>query len=507
MSNSTTFRERSGSDAFPEDLRCSDTASGVALLAFLLRCDARLFPWRDFMSQQQKAKWLDQLPEAFQVYRDGRKIDEVESIVPDLNGMSRGKAMPFNKFSPEVPLFLPVSIFYQTVTGEDVDMDIDNQWAEGDMVLKPDMSTAMAVPWAKTATLQVINDLFDYQGNPIPYAPRNVLKRVIETYRAQGWQPVVAPELEFYLIKPNVDPNEPILPPVGRTGRRGSSRQSYSMAAVDDYGPVIDTIYDYAEDSGLKIDTVIHEDGAGQLEINLSHGDPLLLADQVFYFKRIIREAALEHGMFATFMAKPMRDEPGSAMHIHQSVLDINTGKNIFSDANGEATDLFRWFIGGTQKYLLDVMPFFAPHVNSYKRFESDTNSSAPTNMAWGYDNRATGLRVPNSGSADRRLENRVVGIDCNPYLALAASLVCGYLGMKNQVPPGEPCAGELDEDEASLPTTLDQALAIFDEADEVKDVLGRDFCELYAEIKRQELREFHREITPWERQHLLLSV
>ncbi len=459
------------------------------------------------MSHPQQAEWLADLPEAFQTYRDGRKIDEVESIVPDLNGMSRGKAMPFSKFSPETQLFLPVSIFYQTITGEDVEMDIQNQWAEGDMVLKPDMSTAMAVPWAKTATLQVINDLYDYKGNPITHAPRNVLKRVLARYAEQGWQAVVAPELEFYLIKPNVDPNEPISPPVGRTGRHGSSRQSYSMAAVDDYGPVIDTIYDYAEDSGLTIDTVIHEDGAGQLEINLSHGDPLLLADQVFYFKRIIREAALEHGMFATFMAKPMRDEPGSAMHIHQSVIDVKTGKNIFSDDNGDATDLFSYFIGGTQKYLLDVMPFFAPNVNSYKRFESDTNSSAPTNMAWGHDNRATGLRVPISGAADRRLENRVVGIDCNPYLAIAASLVCGYLGMTKKIAPGAPCEGELDEDEASLPTTLDEALSIFDEAEDVAQVLGQEFCELYSAVKRQELREFHRQITPWERQHLLLSV
>ena len=459
------------------------------------------------MSQPKQADWLEDLSEAFQTYRDGRKIDEVESIVPDLNGMSRGKAMPFTKFSPETQLFLPVSIFYQTITGEDVEMDIKNQWAEGDMVLKPDMSTAMAVPWAKTATLQVINDLYDYNGNPITHAPRNVLKRVLALYSAQGWQPVVAPELEFYLIKPNVDPNEPISPPVGRTGRHGSSRQSYSMAAVDDYGPVIDTIYDYAEDSGLTIDTVIHEDGAGQLEINLSHGDPLLLADQVFYFKRIIREAALEHGMFATFMAKPMRDEPGSAMHIHQSVTDLKTGRNIFSDENGDATDLFSYFIGGTQKHLLEVMPFFAPNVNSYKRFESDTNSSAPTNTAWGYDNRATGLRVPISGAADRRLENRVVGIDCNPYLAIAASLICGYLGMINKIEPQPPCAGELDEDEACLPTTLDEALAIFDEADLVRETIGEEFCELYAAVKRQELREFHRQITPWERQHLLLSV
>ncbi|SHE91956.1 glutamine synthetase [Microbulbifer donghaiensis] len=462
------------------------------------------------MSQSESRSWLDKLPAAFQAYRNGRRLDEVECIVPDLNGMSRGKAMPLKKFSPETPIFLPISIFYQTITGQDVEMDIVNQWAESDMVLVPDMSTAMAVPWAKQATLQIIHDLQDLDGKPIFCAPRNILKHVIGLYEQRGWQPVVAPELEFYLTKPNIDPNEPIQPPVGRNGRSGTALQSYSMSAVDEYGPVIDTIYDYAEAAGLHIDSVIQEDGAGQVEFNLTHGDPLLLADQVFYFKRIIKEAALNNNMFATFMAKPMRDQPGSAMHVHQSVVDIASGQNIFSDAQGNATDLFRYFIGGTQKHLREVMPFIAPNVNSYRRFESEANSSAPTNLAWGYDNRATGLRVPHSGAQDRRLENRVIGVDTNPYLSIAASLVCGYLGMVNQIAPGAPAEGELDDGqraESYIPTTFDESLRIFANAEPVHQALGQDFCRLYAEVKKEELRQFHREISPWEREHLLLNV
>ncbi|MEQ9561212.1 MAG: glutamine synthetase family protein [Woeseiaceae bacterium] len=458
------------------------------------------------MSKKDQA-WLESLPEAFKAYRAGRDVDEVECIVPDLAGMSRGKAMPARKFDPQHETYLPISIFYQTITGKDVEMDIDNQWAEGDLVLKPDMSTAKAVPWAKEPTLQVIHDLYYRDGTPVSLAPRNVLKNVVELYTKQGWRPVVAPELEFYLIKPNHDPNEPIEAPLGRTGRRGTGNQSYSMSAVDDYGLVIDTIYDYAQDAGLTIDTVIQEDGAGQVEINLTHGDPVLLADQVFYFKRIIREAALNHGMFATFMAKPMRDQPGSAMHVHQSVVDIKSGKNIFSDENGNVSEHFFHFIGGSQKYLPQALPLMAPYVNSYRRFETDSNSSAPTNFAWGYDNRATGLRVPNSGPQDRRLENRVVGVDCNPYLAIAVGLACGYLGMMEKIKPGEPAAGELEDDEYSIPTTLDEALTLFEEADAVHQVLGRDFCMVYDEVKREEMRLFHREISPWEREHLLLNV
>lgn len=452
-------------------------------------------------------EWLDQLPEAFQAYRAGRDVDEVECIVPDLAGMSRGKTMPATKFNPEHETYLPVSIFYQTITGEDVEMDIDNQWAEGDLVLKADMATAKAVPWAKEPTVQVIHDLFTRHGTPVSIAPRQVLRQVVERYHSQGWKPVVAPELEFYLIKPNLDPNEPIEAPVGRTGRRGTSNQSYSMSAVDDYGPVIDTIYRFAQEAGLTIDTVIQEDGAGQVEINLTHGDPLLLADQVFYFKRIIREAALNHDMFATFMAKPMRDQPGSAMHVHQSVVDIKTGQNIFSDADGKPSAAFMNFIGGSQRYLPQSMPLMAPYVNSYRRFEADGKSSAPTNLAWGYDNRATGLRVPNSGAADRRLENRVIGVDSNPYLAIAVSLTCGYLGMQNNVACDEPAAGELEDDGHAIPTTQDEALTLFEGADEVHEILGEHFCMVYGEVKREEMRLFHREISPWEREHLLLNV
>jgi glutamine synthetase len=450
--------------------------------------------------------WLEDLPEAFKIYRAGQDVDEVECIVPDLAGMSRGKAMPAHKFDPQYETFLPVSIFYQTITGKDVEMDIDNQWAEGDLVLRPDMSTAKAVPWAKTPTVQVIHDLYTRDGTPVSIAPRQVLKQVVNLYAQNGWKPIVAPEIEFYLIKPNLDPNEPIQAPVGRTGRRGTSNQSYSMSAVDDYGPVIDTIYDFAQDAGLAIDTVIQEDGAGQVEINLTHGDPVLLADQVFYFKRIIREAALNHQMFATFMAKPMRDQPGSAMHVHQSVVDIQTGENVFSDAKGNAHERFMHFIGGCQTYLPQALPLIAPYVNSYRRFEGE-NSSAPTNFGWGYDNRATGLRVPNSAPQNRRLENRVVGVDCNPYLAIAVGLACGYLGMMKKIAPGDPAVGELDDDEYAIPTTLDEALTLFEAADDVHQLLGREFCMIYGEVKREEMRLFHREISPWEREHLLLNV
>lgn len=450
--------------------------------------------------------WIDALPQAFTAFRAGRRLEEVECIIPDIVGMSRGKAMPSYKFRPGETFFLPISLFYQTISGEYVDMDIEGQWLERDVVLRPDMATASAVPWADDATLQVICDLETREGDPLPIAPRNVLKRVLDLYRARGWKPVVAPELEFYLTKPNIDPNEPIEPPLGRTGRKGASRQAYSMVAVDEYGEVIDEIYDFAEAQGLSIDTVIQEGGAGQIEINLLHGDPLQLADQVFYFKRAIREAALKNGVFATFMAKPMRDEPGSAMHIHQSVIDMETGCNIFSNEDGSETEAFYNFIGGSQKYLLSAVPLLAPYVNSYRRFSAE-GMSAPSNLEWASDNRTTGLRIPTSGPAARRVENRVIGIDCNPYLAIAASLACGYLGMVNATAHRPAAEHEVWESEVNLPIGLATALDLFDEGDELRAVLGEEFCKLYGDIKRAEVEEYQREISPWERQHLLLNA
>jgi len=458
------------------------------------------------VSRATTSEWIDALPQAFSDYRNGRRIEEVECIIPDLAGMSRGKSMPLHKFGPQMTFFLPISLFYQTITGDYVDLaEIENQWMEKDIALHPDMGSAAAAPWSDDVTLQVIADLETRDGEPVAVAPRNVLKRVLSLYRDNGWKPVVAPELEFYLVKPNVDPNEPIEPPVGRTGRRGAGRQAYSMVAVDEYGPVIDTIYDYAEAQGLSIDTLIQEGGAGQIEINLLHGDPLDLADQVFYFKRTIREAALKNGTFATFMAKPMRDEPGSAMHLHQSVVELRTGRNIFASDDGAPSEAFLHFIGGSQKYLGSTVPLLAPYVNSYRRFTA--GMSAPVNLEWAADNRTTGLRIPNSAPQARRVENRVIGMDANPYLSIAASLACGLLGLLQKEKPRPEAQGEVYEDGAVLPRNLDEALDAFEADETLRNVLGEEFCQLYSAIKRAELVEFQREISPWERQHLLLNV
>ncbi len=449
--------------------------------------------------------WIEELPESFRDYLDGNKLDEVECIIADMPGIARGKAVPAGKFARQEYFHLPDSVFYQTITGEWGDAAGEDGFIERDMILRPDLATATAAPWTGDWTLQVIHDAYDRKGHPIEYAPRNVLKRVVELYHKQGWEPVVAPEMEFYLVARNVDPGKQIEPMMGRSGRPAAARQAYSMTAVDEFGPVIDDIYDFAEAQGFEIDGITQEGGAGQLEINLQHGDPVKLADEVFYFKRLIREAAMRHNCFATFMAKPIADEPGSAMHIHHSVMDIETGENIFSGPQGGETDAFYTFIGGMQKYLPSAIAVLAPYVNSYRRYVRD--HAAPINLAWGRDNRTTGIRVPLSGPQSRRVENRLAGMDCNPYLGIAASLACGYLGMMGEHRAGPSLKGDAYEGEEDLPRVMGEALDLFDEAKDLHEVLGPDFARVYSIVKRAEYEEFLQVISPWEREHLLLNV
>ncbi|MEI8298343.1 MAG: glutamine synthetase family protein [Pseudomonadota bacterium] len=432
-------------------------------------------------------------------------IQEVEAIIPDLAGVARGKVVPAQKYVEEEGMRLPESIFLQTVTGEYPDDDSAINPSEIDIVLKADPTTIRVVPWAAEPTAQVIHDCFYGDGRPVPMAPRYVLRRVLDLYAGHGWEPVIAPELEFFLVEPNIDSDYPLKPPIGRSGRPEIGRQSYSIAAVNEFDPLFDDVYAFCEAQEIQIDTLIHEAGAAQMEINLLHGNALSLADQAFLFKRTAREAALRHKMYATFMAKPHAKEPGSAMHLHQSIVDSKTGKNIFSAPDGSPTSLFFSHIAGLQRYLPAAMSLFAPNVNSYRRVTP--HNSAPINVQWGYDNRTAGLRVPMSSPAARRVENRCGGADANPYLAMAASLACGYLGMVEGLKPTEPITGSAYDMPFQLPRTLAEALRLLRECRPLVDVCGERFVSAYTAVKEAEHEAFLQVISAWEREHLLLNV
>ncbi|MEE8157507.1 MAG: glutamine synthetase family protein [Gammaproteobacteria bacterium] len=431
-------------------------------------------------------------------------IDEVEGLVPDMAGVARGKFVPADKFNKHEGMRLPEAVFLQTVTGEyGVPADID--LSDPDMFTRPDASTLRPVPWAAEPTASVIMDCFHEDGSPVAIAPRYVLQRVLQLYEEKGLQPVVAPEVEFYLVKPNIDPDYPLEPPVGRSGRQETVRQSYSMDAINEFEALFEEIYDFCEKQNVEIDTLIHEQGAAQVEINFLHGDPLLLADQVFLFKRTVREVALRHDVYATFMAKPMAAEPGSALHLHQSVVRRDDGGNLFTDSGGKASQPFYHYIGGLQKYIPAAILLFAPYVNSYRRFARYL--AAPINVHWGHDNRTVGLRVPVSDPENRRIENRVAGADVNPYLVIAASLAAGYLGMSQECEPADPIKGSAYDMPFSLARDMFGAVDALKASKPLGKILGESFVEAYCAIKEKEYANYFHVISPWEREFLLLNV
>lgn len=436
-----------------------------------------------------------------------RGIEDIECITPDQAGVARGKMMPSKKFTSDTSLALPSAVFMATISGDYPEDGHGFVYPEddGDLRLEPDLSTLCVVPWESDPTAQVICDLVHQDGRTVEFTPRNVLRRVVDAYAARGLKPVVAPEIEFYLVNKNPDPDYPLTPPVGRSGRAIGGGQGYSIAGINEFDELIDDIYHFSEAQGLEIDTLIHEEGAGQLEINLRHGDPIELADQVFMFKRTIREAALKHDTYATFMAKPIQGQPGSAMHIHQSIIDRKTGRNVFTAADGGETPAFRHFIGGMQRHIPNALVMFAPYVNSYRRLTQA--ASAPVNTKWGYDNRTTAFRVPRSDPAARRVENRIPSSDANPYLALAASLACGLIGMTREIEPDAPVGTTANEDDIDLPRGLLEAVELFEGDEALCDLLGASFASTYAAIKKAEFETFMEVISPWEREYLLLNV
>lgn len=445
----------------------------------------------------------------FKSWIEEHGISEVECLVPDLNGTVRGKVWPANKFIESArndSLRLPSSVFAVTVTGEYADDETAAEsMSDPDVSLRPDPSSICVAPGFKTPTAFVVADAHLKNGQPFEIAPRYVLKRVLALYDEMGWQAIVAPELEFYLTEINADPDLPLLPPVGRSGRTETSPQPYGLEAVTEYEDIIEDIYEYAETASLHLDTMIHESGTAQLEINFNHGDPIQLCDQVVIFKRLVRQVALKHGVYATFMAKPMELQPGSAMHLHISADDRTTGTNLFGTPENGLSEHFRHFVGGLQRYLPEVAPLFAPNVNSFRRMRP--NHSAPINLQWGYDNRSCGLRVPISGPANARIENRLPGADSNPYLAIAASLVCGYLGVRDKLAPMEMVEGNAYLHARTLPRNLDEALDRMLACQPVIELLGSPFVRAFAQIKSAELTAFEGVISSWERNHLLLKV
>ena len=419
-------------------------------------------------------------------------VRAVQIMITDPSGVLRGKSVRREELVRIYASGRQVagSILGLDITGEDVDAT-GLVWDTGDadMCARPIAGTLKRAPWLAAPTGQLMLTLFDGQGEPAAADPRHALVRVLERFAALGMRPVVACELEFYLLK---DEGGGRLVPAG--GGRPGERQkidAYSLTRLDDLAPVFDEVYRAAQAQDLPAETLMSEYAPGQFEITLHHRDDALRAvDEAILFKRVMRGVAARHGLVASFMAKPFADRAGSGMHLHASLVD-GAGRNLFAAVEPEGTAPLRHAIGGLRETMADGIAVFAPHANSYRRFRAQ--SYAPIAPTWGINNRTVSLRVPAGPPESRHVEHRVAGADANPYLVAALVLAGMLRGIDSQSDPGTPVTGNgyTQTVAARWPLHWPQAVERAANAEFVADALGRGFLDVFLAIKRHECEKF----------------
>jgi glutamine synthetase len=413
-------------------------------------------------------------------------IEVAEVYISDLNGVARGKLVPAEMLAKVTMggMKLPISTLGLDIFGCDVpESAIALETGDPDGNLIPVNATLAPMLWAGRPTAQLQCMMTDVNGTAIcGYDPRGVLMRVAERASAMGYRPVVALELEFYLIDPKV-----AAPPVNPVaGGRLDRSQIYDMEVMRSFEPIMAGITRAAQALGSPAETAICEFGAGQFELNLRHvDDALAAADHMIGLKRAIRGVARNNGLDASFMPKPFGNMSGSGMHIHLSLMDA-AGNNAFDgDGNGPAPTI-RHAVGGLLEAMADCMLIFAPHHNSYRRFIP--GSYAPMVAAWGLDNRSVAVRMPEISGNGARIEHRVSGSDANPYLLAAAVLAAALDGIERRVDPGKPAGREAGGgDGEALPQSWNAAEQMFSESEFVANWLGGEFQRIFGAIKRQE--------------------
>jgi glutamine synthetase len=432
----------------------------------------------------------------------------LEAFVVDVNGIARGKWVPAERI-PEVMnkgVALPRSVYALDVWGCDVpEAGLAVGTGDPDGICMPVEGSLLPVSWLTRPTTQVLLRMLQQDGTPFYADPRQVLARVCGFFRATGLTPVMATELEFYIIDRRRTPRDPVSPPGSNEGRwQGWQTQVLSISELHSFEPLLADIFHACQMQNLPADTVVRENGPGQYEVNLNHvADPLLAADHAFLLKRIVKGVARQHGLDATFMAKPYGHLAGSGMHVHMSILDAQ-GRNIMVEETGAPSARLMHVVGGMLGTMSDAMLLLAPHANSYRRLTP--GGHAPTNLTWGLDNRSAAVRVITAGKATR-VEHRVAGADCNPYLAIAGILAGALHGLRGGIDPGRAIEGEERDGHPILPVNWDDAIDMFDASAEMGEYLGGDYQDLFSACKRQEQAEFRRRVTDVEYDAYLQSV
>lgn len=449
------------------------------------------------------------MPDAAATFRAAHPdIAAVDVLLTDLCGVFRGKRVPVADLGKVYSdgIALPGCTFAVDISGETVEetgMSIER--GVPDQICRPVPGTLVPVPWGRRpdgrGLGQVLLAMRDADGGPYPYAPRSLVETLEAALAARGLRPVMAVELEFYLIDPDrADDAAPTPPLSAVSGRRQTRTQVYGLNELEDFQAVLDDITASANAQGIPAGTAIAEYGPGQYEITLAHvTGALAAADQAVLFKRVVRSVARRHGLDATFMAKPYADQASSGMHVHMSVVD-DQDRNIFAADAPEGSEALRHCLGGLIDILPGAMALAAPGANSYRRFQVD--SYAPIQIVWGVNNRTAPLRIPAGEPESRRVEYRIAGADANPYLVVA-SLLAGLLhGLATHADPGPPVVGNAYDAAAPvLPTSWESALAAFSRDPILRRWLGDAFVDCYHLTKRAERAKFEAQVTPLEYQ------
>ena len=420
-------------------------------------------------------------------------IEAVQLVITDASGVGRGKNVAREELAALYAGGRNVagSILGLDITGEDVE-ETGLVWAVGDadQCCRPVTGTLARAPWLARPTAQVLGTMYELDGTPAQADPRHALARVVARCEAAGLTPVIAVELEFYLLE--CDAAGRLVPSAGMLSKQRRGRiDAYGLGRLDDMSPLFDDLYAAAKALGLPVRTLMSEYAPGQFEITLEHrADAMRAVDEAILFKRAVRGVASRHGRVACFMAKPFAEHAGSGLHLHASLADRG-GANACAADDPQGSPLLRHAIGGLQSTLADGMAFYAPNANSYRRFRS--MSYAPVGVAWGVNNRSVSLRVPAGPPASRHVEHRVAGADANPYLVAALVLGGMLLGIEQRIDPGPPVTGNAysQPPTRALPTQWHDALAAASASPFVRDTLGAGFLDVFLAIKRQEAEKF----------------
>jgi glutamine synthetase len=424
----------------------------------------------------------------------------IDLLLPDLMGILRGKRVTVAELEGvgRDGLLLPASMFALDVRGGTVEatgLGFDD--GDADRICLPVAGSLTPVPWLGPEFGQMQVSMYEHDRRPFHGDPRHVLAGVLRHFSDLGLTPVVAVELEFYLVDRErtaegfaQPPRQPL------TGRREFRAQINSMADLNEYSTLLADIDAAARAQSVPAGTVLAEYGPGQFEVNLHHvPDALAACDHAVRLKRLVRGIALKHGMEATFMPKPYRDQAGSGAHLHVSLIDAE-GRNVFAAEDPAGTPLLRHAIGGLAATIDATMAVCAPTANSYRRFQPE--AYVPLNPSWAVNNRGVAFRIPHGPPAGRRVEHRVAGADANPYLLAAIVLAGLHHGLTQRLDPGAPLAGNAYRNGgATIPLTWPEALAVFERSEFVRRYFGDAFTDLYVSTRRGEMREFNSHIPP----------